>query len=89
MKRLKIRVMGKVQGVFYRVSTQEEALGLGLTGYVKNDYDGSVLIEAEGPSDQLELLLSWCRQGPPYSDVAGVEFEEVPVKGDKSFKITR
>ena len=56
-KHLSIRVTGKVQGVFFRASTREEAQRLGLCGWVRNEADGSVRIEAEGD----EPLLGYAR----------------------------
>ena len=60
-----IRVTGKVQGVWFRHSTQLQAKALDLTGWVRNEADGTVLIHAFGTIDQVELLEQWCQQGPP------------------------
>lgn len=84
--RYKINVKGKVQGVFYRASTQAKAKELGLSGWVKNEEDGSVLIEAEGEEQKLEKLLEWCRQGPGAAIVNDVEFEEVEPQGVNGFE---
>jgi len=72
-------VEGRVQGVFYRASTQATAASLGLTGWVRNLSDGTVEIQAEGRRDALERLISWCWQGPPGARVTGVVVSEVPV----------
>jgi len=69
MKRLQIIIRGRVQGVFYRASTRDEARQLGLHGWVRNLPDGSVEVLAEGPEVQLLQLLRWCRQGPPAARV--------------------
>ena len=66
-------VTGRVQGVFYRASTLEQAQQLGLVGWVANLSDGSVEINAEGREYALEELIAWCRQGPPASRVDDVE----------------
>ncbi|MDP6476716.1 MAG: acylphosphatase, partial [Nitrospinaceae bacterium] len=59
-----IIVHGRVQGVFFRASTQTRALELSLVGWVRNLPDSSVEIHAEGDRENLELLIEWCRQGP-------------------------
>jgi acylphosphatase len=65
-------VEGRVQGVFFRDTTRMEAVGLGLTGWVKNRFDGSVEVVAEGPKDKVDQLVQWCYHGPPYARVTGV-----------------
>lgn len=76
LKFIKARVYGKVQGVFYRVTTQEQATALGLKGFVMNMPDGSVYFEAAGPNEKVEKLISWCYIGPPHATVLEVELEE-------------
>lgn len=68
-----IWVSGRVQGVFYRGSTQQTAQSLGLTGWVRNLQDGRVEILAEGDPDQLQQLLDWCWHGPAAAEVSDVE----------------
>ena len=87
MIRYKINVKGKVQGVFYRASTQAKAKELGLSGWVKNEEDGSVLIEAEGEDQKLQKLLEWCRQGPGAAVVNDVEYEEIEPLGINGFEV--
>lgn len=70
-----IRVTGRVQGVFYRASTQQKAQELGLAGWVKNESDGSVVIEAEGETDKLRSLVEWCKSGPPTARVQDIHVE--------------
>ena len=69
MKHLSIRVTGRVQGVFFRVSTQRKALELGVNGTVRNEIDGSVAIEAEAEPPALDRFVAWCRKGPANADV--------------------
>ena len=76
-KTVKIEVFGKVQGVFYRASTKEKAIELGLTGKVKNMNDGSVYIEATGNLEKLNELLEWCHVGPKFANVTSVNSEWV------------
>lgn len=87
MTRYRIKVKGKVQGVFYRSSTQAKARELGLSGWVRNEEDGSVLIEAEGEEQKLEKLLDWCRKGPGAAVVNDVEYEEIEPQGVNGFEV--
>jgi len=73
MERAHIWVSGKVQGVWYRASTVEEARRLGLTGWVRNLPDGRVEVVAQGPREALEELIAWCHQGPPLAVVDEVK----------------
>ena len=88
MARIRARVTGRVQGVFYRASTVAEAERLGLVGWVRNEPDGSVLLEVQGPGDRVEELLGWCKLGPRGARVAGVDPEPVAeVAGETSFRV--
>lgn len=87
MKHYTIQVFGKVQGVFFRASTQDKASALGIVGWVKNQADGSVRIEAEGPEDKLQNMISWCRQGPPQATVEKVEYAEDDLQGYEQFEV--
>ncbi|NVM45109.1 MAG: acylphosphatase [Candidatus Lokiarchaeota archaeon] len=75
MKRIIIHVYGLVQGVFFRYTTRKIARKLGLTGYVKNLYDGSVYIEAEGLENKLIELLKFVKKGPDSAKVETIEYE--------------
>ncbi|OKL40637.1 acylphosphatase [Pontibacter flavimaris] len=75
-KRVAMRVHGRVQGVFFRASTQEKAQELGLSGFVQNEPDGTVYLEAEGTADALQQLEQWAHQGPRRAKVERVEVEE-------------
>lgn len=70
-------VTGRVQGVFYRASTQEAASRLGLVGWVRNCDDGSVELVACGEGSILNQLEHWLWQGPKFAEVSGVEVNEV------------
>ena len=63
VSRIKIKVFGSVQGVFFRYTTRKVAQRLGLDGYVKNLPDGTVYIEAEGSEDKLYELLEFSKKG--------------------------
>lgn len=75
MKHLNIKVSGRVQGVFFRYETEKKANQLGLVGFVRNEPDGSVYIEAEGEEGLLKELLDWCAQGPSSASVENINFE--------------
>jgi len=70
-------VIGKVQGVFFRASTRDCAVQLGIKGYAKNLHDGSVEVVATGPMAAVELLEKWLWQGPPTASVTAVHTEAV------------
>ncbi len=84
---ISIIVTGKVQGVFFRQSTKEKAIALGLTGKVMNQPDGTVQIVAAGSSESLDLLIAWCKQGPPKAIVKLVTVETVPLQVFEKFII--
>lgn len=88
-KTLEIRVTGKVQGVWYRQSTRDKALEFGLTGWVRNEPDGSVLILASGEPADLERLADWCRTGPPRARVSGITIQETAEEKFSSFIVVR
>ena len=72
-ERAHLRIRGRVQGVCYRASTEDQALRLGLRGWVRNRRDGSVEAVAEGPTAAIDAFVAWCRQGPPAARVSDVE----------------
>jgi acylphosphatase len=65
-------ITGRVQGVFYRDFTRQRARELGLTGYVKNQPDGSVEVVALGEQAKLQRLVGYLNQGPPHASVSRV-----------------
>jgi len=77
-----ILVRGRVQGVFYRGSTAAEARRIGLTGTVQNLQDGSVEVVATGRRSDVERLVEWCRQGPPFArvDELDVRWHDTPIR---------
>jgi acylphosphatase len=76
MKRIKLVVSGKVQGVFYRNFAKVEAEKLGIKGYAKNKSDGTVEIVAEGTEEALKELTKKCWKGPIMAFVKNVEVKE-------------
>lgn len=89
MKRLNITVTGIVQGVWFRASTKEQADRLGVNGFVRNQDDGSVYLEAEAETAELEQLLAWLKVGPPKAQVEEVKVEESAGSGIEGFEIRR
>lgn len=87
MKHFKITVHGIVQGVFFRASTKQQADALGIKGWVSNQDDGSVYLEAEGGEAQLKALEDWLWQGPAAASVEQVIIEEADIQGYQSFEI--
>lgn len=81
-RRVRALVRGRVQGVAYRASTAYEAGRLGLAGWVTNQPDGSVLLEAEGPPAAVEALVAWCHHGPSLARVSAVELTDLPAVGE-------
>ena len=72
-KNLKIRVYGTVQGVGFRFFARDIATKLELTGFVRNEPDGSVYAEAEGEEVALQKFLDWCRKGPPFAKLEKID----------------
>jgi acylphosphatase len=71
--RLSLKVRGRVQGVGYRAAVRKQARTLALRGWVRNEPDGSVSLQAEGPREDLRALRAFCEQGPPFARVDQVE----------------
>jgi acylphosphatase len=80
--RARVRVRGRVQGVFFRDSTRGKAEELGLSGYVMNTPDGDVEAVFEGPKEGVEEMVRWCGQGPPQASVENVDVDYEPPGDD-------
>ncbi len=88
-KRLHLDIRGRVHGVGYRMYAQDEAGRLGLTGWVRNRYDGSVEAVAEGDESMLLEFEKWCHRGPPSAHVTSVEAAySKPTSEFDSFSVT-
>ena len=86
--RVHVVISGRVQGVWFRATTKQKAEQLGLTGWVRNTYDGNVEAVFEGEENGVQEMLDWCRHGPPLSKVENVEVKnESPTNGFDSFSI--
>ena len=75
-----LTIHGHVQGVGFRYFVKQKADYLGISGFVKNKLNGDVYIEAEGESEQLELFISICKQGPSHAWVEKVDIQYCPVQ---------
>lgn len=82
LKQVQLFVRGRVQGVYFRASTQREAKRLGLTGWVKNRNDGAVEVLAEGEEDGLKDLIAWANRGPSAARVERVDVRWRSFSGD-------
>ena len=74
----KIRIKGKVQGGWFRAFTREKAIEFGVTGWVQNETDGAVYLEANGEKSKLDLFIDKLKQGTERSVVDDVEVEWAP-----------
>ncbi|ANB58398.1 acylphosphatase [Anoxybacillus sp. B7M1] len=88
MKRLHVIVHGRVQGVGFRYYAQHEALKWDLTGWVKNNEDGTVELEAQGHEERIHLFIDKIRQGSPFSKVTHLDIQSIdPIPNEKTFRI--
>jgi acylphosphatase len=86
---MRVRVSGRVQGVFFRVSCAREARSRGVHGSVRNLPDGRVEAVFEGPPAQVEAMVAWCREGPGDARVDDVEACSETPEGADGFGIER
>jgi acylphosphatase len=84
---VRVRVRGRVQGVFFRDSTRRRAESLGVAGWVCNLADGRVEVHAEGDAAAVEALIAWCRSGPSRAVVTDVVVDRVAAEGCRGFEI--
>jgi len=80
-------VVGRVQGVYFRATTKEVAVKLGLFGFVMNKEDGSVFIHVEGEKGPVDQFLEWCHKGPENAVVDQLVEQECENMGFNSFEI--
>ena len=85
----RVRVRGKVQGVYFRASARERALSLRLSGLVRNEPDGSVYAEVQGPPEAVEAFVAWCRRGPERAVVLEAQAVDAPLKKFDGFIVER
>ncbi len=82
-------ISGRVQGVFYRKFTQDIAATLGLQGWIRNLDNGDVECLVCGEEAEVEKLIVWLRQGPPYAKVTAVDIFDAPWEEHQTFTIIR
>lgn len=82
-----VRIRGRVQGVFFRVWTRNQAERAGVSGWVANCSDGSVEAWLEGDAEALDTLIDLMRRGPPGARVDSLDIEEAPVSGSSGFTV--
>lgn len=80
-------VSGKVQGVWFRASTQDKAKELSITGWARNLPDGRVEVLACGMRTQIKVLHEWLKEGPPLAEVIEVTYEEVAWQEHERFAV--
>jgi acylphosphatase len=83
----RVLVSGQVQGVFFRASCEKEATSRDVAGWARNNPDGRVEVCLEGAEDAVNEVIEWCKHGPPWAEVAGVEIIEEEPTGQTSFRI--
>lgn len=88
MKRVRVVVTGRVQGVFYRGTCAAAARRLRLAGHVRNLPDGRVEATFEGPDAGVDAMIEWCRRGPEMARVDAVEVSSEPLAGERDFRVT-
>ncbi len=86
-KAIRVRIHGRVQGVFFRAWTRAEATRLGLVGWVRNRRDGTVEALFSGPPEAVDCMLARCHEGPPQAQVTHVEVAPAVPPDDVSFAV--
>jgi len=89
MPSVRIRIGGRVQGVYFRATAQLQAATLHVNGFIRNEPDGSIYLEAEATQAILDQFISWCRLGPPRATVTTFVMENQPEIGYVGFEIRR
>lgn len=87
--RAHVFISGRVQGVFFRASTRDQAQKRDVDGWVRNLDDGRVEAVFEGPQSAVEVMVEWCHEGSPAAEVTDVSVSEEEPKGLEGFKIRR
>ena len=85
-KSVRVRIEGRVQGVWFRAWTVEEATKRGLRGWVRNRRDGSVEAQFSGPTTLVNEMVEACKKGPPHAVVQGIIAGDVRDDGEPGFQ---
>jgi acylphosphatase len=89
MINLKVVITGKVQGVYFRATAKQEAIKLNVHGYVKNQSDGTLLLELQGTEPTINSMIKWCHKGPILAKVDQVTTKDQAFQNFTSFEIIR
>ncbi|MBL7874463.1 MAG: acylphosphatase [Cyclobacteriaceae bacterium] len=89
VRHINITVSGKVQGVFYRASAKQKADEWGVRGFVRNERNGDVYLEAEAPEEILYKFIKWCNLGPTQAEVIKMDAKPGAIVGFTDFEIKR
>jgi acylphosphatase len=88
VKRSRVVVTGRVQGVFFRATCAAAARRLEVRGHVRNLLDGRVEAVFEGPDEGVDAMVEWCRRGPEMARIDAVEVTLEPLAGDRDFRVS-
>jgi acylphosphatase len=88
LTRVRVRISGRVQGVFFRAEACSRAESLGLAGSARNAADGSVEAVFEGDEARVRSMVDWCRRGPSGARVDNVEVETEEPTGETGFRVS-
>jgi acylphosphatase len=87
VRRVRVRISGSVQGVFFRATCARRATDLRLAGWIRNASDGAVEAVFEGPSEAVAEILAWCREGPRGARVDDVSVIDETPSGEPGFRV--
>jgi acylphosphatase len=83
----KVHVSGRVQGVYFRSSSQQQAIDYSLSGYARNLADGDVEVLLCGNQESIDKMLAWLEHGPEQADVESIHYEQVPWQEHHFFSV--
>lgn len=87
-KAVHVIISGRVQGVFFRMETLQVAESFGVNGWVRNCLDGTVEAVFEAAPEKVDLMIDWCKKGPPMASVSDLRIESIGYTGEyKGFSI--
>ena len=89
MRTVRVRIAGRVQGVFFRASCADLARDLGIDGWVRNRPDGDLEAVFQGSDEAVDRILEWCRTGPPSARVDTLEVSDEPAFEGNGFGVAR
>jgi acylphosphatase len=87
VRRVRVQVQGRVQGVFFRAEARARAESLGVAGWIRNLPDGRVEAVFEGEDERVESMVEWCRRGPAGAEVEAVDVEREEPVGETGFRV--